>query len=278
MGTATVSIITVVRNAAAALTRTIGSVRAQTYPRIEFVVVDGASTDGTADVIRTSRALIDKAVSEPDRGLYDAMNKGKGMASGDFAMFVNAGDTFVSPDAVAAVMAGVRDMNRLYFGKVRITDCTGRLSWEVPWLGKNGLAPPRSYLPHHQSIFYPRRFLASHDYDPAMGYRADSHFTSRACETLEREFRNVTLIDTTLGGLSSRPITSLRELRKEIVVETAFARHLAAATGKRLHVIDVGLGVVVKYLASKTGGLPLVHRLMYTKQLLRRRVASFRGA
>jgi hypothetical protein len=272
-----VSIITVVRNAADALAKTIQSVRAQTYSDIEFVVVDGASTDGTAEVLRGSAHLIDRWVSEPDDSLYDAMNKGKRMAGGDFAMFVNAGDTFVSDSAVSRMAACVADLDKLYFGRVRITDCTGTLSWEVPLMPKRRVTPPDSYLPHHQSVWYPRRFFVTYDYDPAMGYRADAQYTGKACQVLEREFTNVTLIQTSLGGLSSHAITSLGELRREIVVETALARRIAASTGSPLQLIDVGTGVVVKYLASRIGGLPLVHRLMYTKHVLRSWMASVTG-
>jgi putative colanic acid biosynthesis glycosyltransferase len=272
-GPATLSIITVVRNAADALAMTIASVRAQTHPDIEFVVVDGASTDGTSELLRERASQIDKWISEPDRGLYDAMNKGKRMASGDFAMFVNAGDTFVSDHAVSQMFVRVNDLNMLYFGKVRIVDCTGKLRWEVPLLRRKSL-PPRSYLPHHQSIFYPRKFFTSHDYDPDMGYRADAEYTGKACQLLEREFVPVTLIESKLGGLTSRAITSLAELRKEIVMETALARHVAANTGSHLQLIDVGTGAVVKYLASKIGGLPLVHRLMYTKHVTKSWVTS----
>jgi putative colanic acid biosynthesis glycosyltransferase len=275
-GPVTLSIITVVRNAADALAMTIASVRAQTYPDIEFVVVDGASTDGTSELLRERASQIDKWTSEPDRGLYDAMNKGKRMASGDFAMFVNAGDTFVNDQAVSQMFVRVKDLNTLYFGKVRIVDCTGKLTWEVPLLRRKSL-PPRSYLPHHQSIFYPRQFFTSHDYDPDMGYRADAEYTGKACRMLEREFVPVTLIESKLGGLTSRAITSLAELRKEIVMETALARHVAANTGNRFQLIDVGTGAVVKYLASKIGGLPLVHRLMYTKHVTKSWVTSIWG-
>jgi glycosyltransferase involved in cell wall biosynthesis len=270
-----VSIITVVRNAAGPLAETIKSVRAQTYSGIEFIVVDGASTDGTLEVVRS--AGIDRWISEPDTGLYDAMNKGKRLARGDFAMFVNSGDTFVDDDVMTRFVSAVSDRGKLYFGRVRLTDCTGKLSWEVPIMSKKRLMPPKSYLPHHQSILYPRQFFSIYDYDPAMGYRADVQYTSKACRMLEREFINLTLIHSRLGGLTSRAITSLAELREEITKETALARHIAADTGNLLRLIDVTIGTFVKYLASKAGGLPLVHRLMYTKQVMRRWVTSIGG-
>jgi putative colanic acid biosynthesis glycosyltransferase len=276
MRPATLSIITVVRNDVSGLRATIQSVHAQSYPGIEFIVVDGASTDGTSDLVRSARG-IDKWVSEPDDGLYDAMNKGKSMASGDFAMFVNAGDTFVNDGAIAEMMGFVTDLAAMYYGKVRLRDCTGTLSWEMPLMGPESCNPPKSYVPHHQSVFYPRCFYTQHDYDLRMGYRADAHYTGIACRMLNREFTNVLLIHTTLGGLSSRLITSIAELRKEFALETALARHVAATTGDYLPLIDVTFTPLVKYLASKVGGLPLVHRLMYTKHRMRRWIASSRG-
>lgn len=268
------SIVTVVRNAPDALAATIDSVRAQTYPAVEFVVVDGASTDRTVAVLQGNAARIDRWVSEPDRGIYDAMNKGKALASGDFVMFVNAGDLFVDREAIAQMMAFVDDADCLYFGNVRLVDCTGRLSWEVPIVAHGRTEPPSTYLPHHQSVFYPRRYFTAHDYDPSMGYRADVHFTEAACRRLQRRYTNVTLIQATLGGASSRAIMTIAELRKELANETAYARHVGATTGRRAQLFDVIGSLVVRYLASKTGGLPLVHRLMYLKHRLKSRLSA----
>jgi glycosyltransferase involved in cell wall biosynthesis len=270
------SIVTVVRNAPDALAATIESVREQTYPAVEFVVVDGASTDRTADVLQRNAARIDKWVSEPDRGIYDAMNKGKALASGDFVMFVNAGDVFVGRDVIARMMAFVDDKDGLYFGKVRLLDCTGRLSWEVPIVPRRRAVPPSSYLPHHQSVFYPRCYYASNHYDPSMGYRADVHFTKAACERLRRHFTNVTLVQATLGGASSRAIMTIADLRKELANETAYARHVGATTGRRAQLVDVTGSLIVRYMAAKAGGLPLVHRLMYLKHQLKSRLGAQR--
>ena len=88
----TVSVITVVYNARDLIEGTIDSVLAQTYPHLEYVIVDGASTDGTLELIGRYADRIDRLVSEPDRGLYDAMNKGLERATGDFVWYINAGD------------------------------------------------------------------------------------------------------------------------------------------------------------------------------------------
>lgn len=98
------SVITVTYNAEKTLERTLRSVQEQTYPHLEHVIVDGASHDGTIHLINTYARDNVKWVSEPDRGLYDAMNKGITMASGDYLCFLNAGDTFYDAETVQKMM------------------------------------------------------------------------------------------------------------------------------------------------------------------------------
>ncbi|WP_455666787.1 glycosyltransferase family 2 protein [Phocaeicola sp.] len=87
-----ISVVTVVYNAVATIEQTILSVVNQTYPYIEYIIIDGGSTDGTVDIIRKYVDRIAYWVSEPDNGIYDAMNKGGLKATGDFIQFLNAGD------------------------------------------------------------------------------------------------------------------------------------------------------------------------------------------
>ncbi|MCS7035861.1 MAG: glycosyltransferase family 2 protein [Saprospiraceae bacterium] len=97
-----ISIITVAYNSAETIGDTLESVRQQTYPCVEHIVVDGASTDGTPDIARTFEHVA-RVVSEPDCGAYDAMNKGIALASGDVIGLLNADDAYVSPEALAWV-------------------------------------------------------------------------------------------------------------------------------------------------------------------------------
>lgn len=101
----TVSVITVCYNAAAVIEATLKSVLSQDYDGVEFIVVDGGSTDGTKDIISRYAHRIDRFISEPDHGIYDAMNKGIMLASGQYVNFMNAGDTYFSPSAISNVMA-----------------------------------------------------------------------------------------------------------------------------------------------------------------------------
>ena len=89
-----ISIITIVRNDAPALERTISSVSQQFLKNYEFIIIDGGSVDGTVDVISSHADLVSSWVSEPDQGIYDAMNKGLTHAKGEWVIFLNAGDIF----------------------------------------------------------------------------------------------------------------------------------------------------------------------------------------
>lgn len=89
-----ISVITVVYNGAETIEETIQSVLSQSYGDIQYIVIDGASTDGTIDIIKKYQGKIDQVVSEPDEGIYDAMNKGIALASGDVVGFLNADDTY----------------------------------------------------------------------------------------------------------------------------------------------------------------------------------------
>lgn len=96
-----ITVITVAYNAKEALRKTMQSIEEQDYTLLEYIIVDGGSADGTADMLKAYDGRLDKWVSEPDKGIYDAMNKGVNMASGDYCIFMNAGDCFAEPSAVS---------------------------------------------------------------------------------------------------------------------------------------------------------------------------------
>jgi glycosyltransferase involved in cell wall biosynthesis len=102
------SVITVCRNARDTIGEALSSIHRQSYRPMEHIVVDGASTDGTLDVLRARQAGIARLVSEPDEGLYHAMNKGIALATGDYVGFLNADDIYAHPDALAHIAEALR--------------------------------------------------------------------------------------------------------------------------------------------------------------------------
>src|SRR5690606_31234544 len=117
----TLTVITVVYNNAAGIERTIISDTSQTYQHSEDVIIDGGSTDGTVDIIRRHAGRLARFVSEPDKGIYDAMNKGLELATGDYVLFMNSGDEIYAADTVATVFAAAPNAD-IYYGETEMFD------------------------------------------------------------------------------------------------------------------------------------------------------------
>lgn len=199
------SIVTVTFNAANVLESTLKSVANQSFGGIQHIIVDGASSDGTMDIIKRYHEAYDGAYeilvkSEPDEGLYDAMNKGLKMATGTYVVFLNAGDTLATTttlQALAQLLDKYRDAHSLpgiLYGNTNIIDSTGRVT------GKRKLQPPvrlswRSFsdgmLVCHQA-FYVRLDIAQKvQYDLSYKYSADVDWCIRAMKETERRGREL---------------------------------------------------------------------------------------
>lgn len=120
-----ISIITVTYNAEKVLGKTLESIRKQEYNNIECLVIDGASKDRTIDIIKENSDIITKWISEPDKGLYDAMNKGLDMATGDYVWFLNAGDTIAKKNILSYLFEEEFVMRDIYYGDTLIVDEKG---------------------------------------------------------------------------------------------------------------------------------------------------------
>lgn len=119
-----ISIITVTYNAASTVKPTLESIKKQTCTDYEFLLMDGASTDDTLDIVRQADIKGARIFSSPDKGLYYAMNKGLGEAQGTYVMFLNAGDSFHSPDTleIIARAAEKNDIPGVIYGQTDIVD------------------------------------------------------------------------------------------------------------------------------------------------------------
>lgn len=119
-----ISVVTVCFNAASILERTILSVLNQAYNNIEYIIIDGSSTDGSVDIIKKYSDRIAYWVSEPDKGIYDAMNKGIKVATGEWINFMNAGDTFCNENVLSAIFNSYKyeDVDVIYGNSILIDD------------------------------------------------------------------------------------------------------------------------------------------------------------
>ncbi len=180
-----VSIVTVVYNGAKHLELTIGSVAGQRYENIEYIVIDGGSTDGTLDILHRYDGSIDYWVSEPDSGIYDAMNKGLKVAAGSYIMFLNADDALCE-EAVLSLLKRVNESGRDYcVGAVKTVPSNivvepvypleaGRVYFGMPYPHVGAIIPLSVYK---KVGLFETSYRICADYDMAMrihlsGYRA----------------------------------------------------------------------------------------------------------
>lgn len=180
------SVITIVYNNVRDIERTMLSVLNQTYPNIEYIVVDGLSNDGTLDVINRYKPRIATLISEKDEGIYDAMNKGLAAATGDYVIFMNSGDEFFEPDTVEKVFATTPGAD-IYYGE------TEMINSERQSLGQRRHKAPAQFTWRdfkygmsisHQAI-YIRRTLTE-PYDRRYQLSADIDWILRAAQKAEK--------------------------------------------------------------------------------------------
>ncbi len=154
-----ISVITICYNSSSTLSRTLQSVGDQDWPNVEHIVIDGASTDGTLEIIERHRARLANVVSEPDKGIYDAMNKGLDRASGDIICFLNADDHYASQYVLSRVVDQMRK-HRLdaLMGDVSFFHAT-RPDQTVRRYRSDRFSPERlawGWMPAHPALFLSR--------------------------------------------------------------------------------------------------------------------------
>lgn len=169
-----VSVITVTRNGGALLAKTIKSVAEQDFAAKEYIIVDGNSSDGSVDMISDSKA-VSKWVSEPDKGIYDAMNKGARMAGGKWIIFMNAGDTFASTDSLRHLMeyADAHPEADVVYGDVIRCGATPEEDTVKP---ASDVLKGHRLAFCHQSVICKRTDLLENPFDISHRYSADFKF------------------------------------------------------------------------------------------------------
>ena len=200
-----ITYVTITYNAASVLQRTLDSVLSQDYPDILHLIIDGASTDATMQLVD---AYIDRSnaadnghsiqvTSEPDKGIYDAMNKGLRSITGDYVCFLNAGDFLPASDTVSRIVEKVGDQSpAVLYGDTDIVDGEGR------FLHHRRLAPPehlswksfrQGMLVCHQAFYARTDFAIATPYDLRYRYSADVDWCIRVMKAAAKE--NVPLLN-----------------------------------------------------------------------------------
>ncbi len=194
-----VSIITIVYNKRDQLKRTIKSVLSQTYENIEYIIVDGGSTDGAIDVIRQYEHSIDYWISEPDEGISDAFNKGLEISWGDWILFLNADDTFIEENALKAIASH-------FAGRQIVTGFAqyGRriLPYYVP--KKNDDLRIRACIAHQASLVHRSVFERFGGFDTSFKIRMDYDFWLRVLPYVPAYFVQEVFINYSEGGTSNK--------------------------------------------------------------------------
>lgn len=258
-----ITYVTITYQAAGVLSRTLDSVLAQDYPDIVHLIIDGASTDGTLelvdDYIRRSNEADNghrvQVTSEPDKGIYDAMNKGLRSIDGDYVCFLNAGDFLPASDTVSRIVERVeavaphaetvvpyaapgarRPLPAVLYGDTDIVDSEGR------FVHRRRLSPPETLswksfrqgmLVCHQAFYARADFALATPYDQRYRYSADVDWCIRVMKAAARE--NV-------------PLLNLRMVVADYLQEGQTTRHHRESLWERYRVMQHHYGVVSTFL------------------------------
>ena len=213
------SIITVSYNSAATIGDTLRSVAAQTHPDIEHIVVDGDSTDATLDVVRAEGRHLARVLSEPDRGIYDAMNKGLRLASGDFVGFLNADDMLATPHTAARIADAASTADAVYGDLVYVHQ--DRPQAVLRYWSSGAFSPARlrfGWMPPHPTLYLRRSVQqALGEFDLRLRIAADYDFMLRCLGLpgLRVAYLPEVLIRMRTGGASNRSLAALRNKSRE---------------------------------------------------------------
>lgn len=182
-----ISVVTVCYNAVDTIEKTILSVINQTYEKVEYIIIDGASKDGTIDIIHKSMGKIHVFVSEPDKGIYDAMNKGIKIATGDYILFMNAGDAFVNNNILEYICKNYNFDKDIIYGSINkcLKDCyyvyrpypIEEMKWHM-------------ILPH-QATFVKTAYHKKHLFDVSFKSSGDYNFFYEAYYKYHASFKEI---------------------------------------------------------------------------------------
>ncbi len=220
-----ITIITSTFNAASDLQWTLQSVRAQTYPNIQWIVADGGSTDGTVELLKENEDIIDYWFSEPDRGIYDAWNKALKFVKGSWVQFIGAGDEIYDNNTIEVIskfLSSAFPQYEMVYGKIKLLTSERKFLKNVgsrwsdlnnKWQGIRPALPVHPEVYHHVSIF--NKYNC---FDINLTVSADTELLYKSMSRLEPLFVDVFIDKMPLGGVSDNPKYSLLAIKELSII------------------------------------------------------------
>jgi len=212
-----ITVITVCFNSAATIADTLDSVAVQLYEDVEHIVIDGGSTDGTLDIVHAHGRRVAQLASGPDQGIYDAMNKGIALATGDYVGFLNADDVLEGPDALSWVARYAAGRPVAIFGDL-VYVRQRQVNEVVRYWRSGGFSRRRlqfGWMPPHPTFYVRRDLLPTHGaFDLSLRISADYDFMMRFLSQRGAQPAYIPriLVRMRLGGVSNASLRAL--LRK----------------------------------------------------------------
>jgi glycosyltransferase involved in cell wall biosynthesis len=218
-----ISIITVSYNSKATIADTIASVASQTYSNIEHIIIDGASSDGTIEIIISFGSKVSKFITEPDKGIYNAMNKGIGIANGDIIGILNSDDYLSDNFVIETIVKGFQKYNiDAIYGDVKFIDPrnTKRV---VRYYSSKSFHPKKfkyGIMPAHPSFYVKKSLyetigLYKEDYKIAADYELLIRFFKKGL--IKIKYIPIPFVSMRTGGISNKSLKSCYILNKEIL-------------------------------------------------------------
>jgi putative colanic acid biosynthesis glycosyltransferase len=252
------SIITIVYNGRNCIKKTIESVVNQSYTNYEYLIIDGSSKDDTLKICEEHKCNITKIISEPDKGLYDAMNKGIDNANGDYIIFMNCDDTFYDElvlEKVALAIEANKHPDFIYGDAIEVSEDESQQflkkarSHKYIWYGM---------FTHHQAMFYKLDIIKKNNlkYDLQYKIAADYAFTAKYLKYCQSFlYLNFVFCGFKQGGISNinakDSLDELIKIKKEILNYTKLGLQIFRIYHKILYILRYKFFIIYKYLRYK---------------------------
>jgi glycosyltransferase involved in cell wall biosynthesis len=228
-----ISTIVVVFNGAKTLQQCIDSIVQQTYPSKELIIIDGGSKDGTVDLLKANCEQISYWISEPDRGIYNAFNKGLAQAKGEWICFLGADDYFWDSNVLERMSEHLERLPssiRVAYGQVMIVNPEGEKICLLgePWKKKGDRFMQIILFMPHQGVMHRRSLFEQHgQFDESFQITGDNELLLRELKTADPFFiPGIIITAMQQGGISSEPASSLLVMRETMYAATMHNQRL----------------------------------------------------